>query len=85
MPIERPNHRSGTSSTPSATARSEDAEAVQQKARADAGRRLGQLKTGVLLDTLYQERQRMLAEEAGQEDAPHDEDAADPTERAEDE
>ena len=63
----------------------EHADAFEQQARVDAGRRLGQLKTGALLETLYQERQRMLAEDAGQEEALNDEDAAGPTERAEDE
>ena len=63
----------------------ENADAFEQQARVDAGRRLGQLKTGALLERLYQERQRMLAEDAGQEDALNDEDAAGPPERAEDE
>lgn len=63
----------------------EDAEALEEKARAEAGRRLNQLKTGALLESLYQERQRMLAEDAGEEDALNDEDAAGPTDRAEDE
>ncbi len=63
----------------------EHADAFEQQARVDAGRRLGQLKTGALLERLYQERQRMLAEDAGQEEARNDVDAAGPTERAEDE
>ena len=57
----------------------ENGDAFEQQARVDAGRRLGQLKTGGLLETLYQERQRMLAEDAGQEDALNGEDAASPT------
>lgn len=63
----------------------EDAEALEQKARADAGRRLNQLKTGALLESLYQERQRMLAEEAGQDDALNNVGAVDPAQHDEDE
>lgn len=67
------------------TLQPEDAEALQQKARADAGRRLNQLKTGTLLENLYQERQRMLVEDAEQEDALNTVDESDPTQHGEDE
>ena len=63
----------------------EHTDAFEQQARVDAGRRLGQLKTGALLERLYQERQRMLAEDAGQKDALDDMDAASPTLHDEDE